>query len=551
MSIISLENGIDKEKVIATSVSLIQELLQEDPKDEREAENAMWKCLLELGRVLLTALLARRCWRATMDELGNRGLTTEDVSFRMEPTYWAVLNTTIGPMVVPWFTYRHKRGARATRTASRSVMPLHPRCRSTTLLLRWSALLGNHAVFQTAESLLSTLTQGAVRLEDTTISSHCRVIGGLVDRSLLYLSPEALEEQLQNHATRDRETGKPLLNVSTDAYNGQYYVGDTWESKYRNTHAIRLWYVDKKSGRGVTVGGEFIVGTCEQVEAAFDDLVRRGILSASGEYGEVQAQLVFVADGMPWFKERIVARFQGVITVLDNQHVLKRMADTLKSIYRKNSRQIQVLYQQLSRHVTGRIPSQRKPAAKRSTGRGSRPRRPREEVHQSKSRSYPAWDEATTLDWGLPSHSGGAFVAEVEKLPIPKTKKLLSGLIDYLMERLDDVRYQEFWERGITISSAPIESFHRIAQVRLKLPGQTWTTEMAQSILNLRVLNYLGREAEFWSQPDIVEQLVKGFESKAANNRSRDAVTVQVKKKTRVTQSKISRISEMMGGCAA
>jgi len=543
MSVISQKTGISKEAVIAIVINLVEQLFDEDPKNEEEAEKSVWQFLLGVAPILMTALLARRCWNLTMEELAERRLTLgEDVSLRLDESYWAKLLTTFGAIAVPWFTYRHKRGAPATRTASRSVIPLHPRCHSSTMLLRTETLLGSHAVFSTAEKLLSTLTHGAVTLEDTTIGAHCEIVGGLVERNLMYKPPETIREQLDERATTDQETGLPLLYVSTDAFNLQYYEGATWEAGYRNTHSIRLWYVDKKTGRGVTVGGEFIVGNCEAVEAAFDDLIARGILPADGDYGGVKALLVFVADGMPWFKERLVAKFSEMLVVLDNKHVLTRILNTLKAIFRKGSSRIKEWYRKLCRWVTGRTPGEKKPAGPRATGPNSRPRRRDGEDRAGKRRNYPSWNRADAIEWDLPGHYGGALIAFIESSIQTKAKKhakILDGLIDYLIERVDDIRYAEFSERGISISSAPIESFHRIAQTRTKLPGQTWTDQKLQAILNLRVVNYLGREPELWGQSDITEQLRSSFDDrlvKITQQKGKMGTTKKKAKSTRVSQ---------------
>lgn len=506
---ISRETGVSNEVVLGYCGDVLGRLLASGAKDEAEAELAVWRAMLALAPVLLSALLAARCWEKTIAEIEGRRLSQSDVSFRLEADHWAKLNTSVGDVVFPWFTYRVKNAegkeGRATRTASRSVAPLHPRTRSSTLLIRLSALVGTHAVFGTAETLLRTITQGAATLEDTTIARHCELVGGLVDRSLMYHSPAEIRDALRDHATRD-DLGRPLLNISTDAHNEQLYEGDTWESKYRNIHAVRLWYTDKKTGRGVTVGGEFIVGTSVALIAAFDDLIERGVLPNDGDYGQsVVSQQVFVSDGMPWFQDSIVNKFTGIVVVLDNKHLLKRLLDTLKSIFRKNSPKIQEFYHKLCPWVVGRSPSEKTSSKNRITGPGSRPRRAKGEAinPKPKVRTFPEWDEAALQANGLPTHCGGALLLELSRIPEPKTDekwKVLEGLLNYVSVRIEHMRYADFYRRNITISSAPIESFHRVAQTRLKLPGVTWSPRMMQSMLNLRVLHFMGNEEKFWAQ---------------------------------------------------
>jgi len=49
-----------------------------------------------------------------------------------------------------------------------------------------------------------------------------------------------------------------------------------------------------------------------------------------------------------------------------------------------------------------------------------------------------------------------------------------------------------------------MESLHRnAAQIRLKRPGARWLPETAEAVFSLRMLVLVGREEEFWSQPDL------------------------------------------------
>ena len=49
-----------------------------------------------------------------------------------------------------------------------------------------------------------------------------------------------------------------------------------------------------------------------------------------------------------------------------------------------------------------------------------------------------------------------------------------------------------------------MESLHRTgSQARLKRAGCHWTEEVAQAILNLRMLGLSGRWKEYWSQPEL------------------------------------------------
>src|SRR3990172_383674 len=175
--IVAGREGVVKAKVLDRINALVEELFASDPEDEHTAECSVWVVLLEIGRLLLTALLARRCWRAAVEDISKLGLSVDDVRFRFEQDYRAVIKTTLGRIEVPWFAYRiSKAGVAVTRTPSRSVLPLHPHCRSSTLLVRWATLLGAQTAFRNAELLLNVLTHGAVTIHDTTVSAYCQVV---------------------------------------------------------------------------------------------------------------------------------------------------------------------------------------------------------------------------------------------------------------------------------------------------------------------------------------------------------------------------------------
>ena len=83
----------------------------------------------------------------------------------------------------------------------------------------------------------------------------------------------------------------------------------------------------------------------------------------------------------------------------------------------------------------------------------------------------------------------------------------IEGVIDYLAKRLDRIRYRGFWHRGFHISSSAMESFNRVAQQRIKLPGAAWTPAMAQAILNLRMVSVSGNQDRFWNDDKLMQKL--------------------------------------------
>ena len=514
--IVAPREGIVKARVVERVLVLVEELFATDPEDEYAAERAVWSVLLEIGRLLLTALLARRCWSLARQDLAERGLSMRDVRFRLDADYWAVLKTTLGRIEVPRFAYRHKTaGGLVTHTPSRSALPLHPHCRSSTLLLRWETLLGAQTTFRNAEDLLRVLSHGAVRLHDTTLASHCEVVASLVERGWLYKTPCEIRELLETRAVRDEATGKPLLFFSSDAHAERVYDGESWATTYRMFNGIRLWCMDESKGRAIPLGGEFLVGDCHAVSDAFVDLIARGILPADGDYGGgLVAQLVFVADGMPWFDDLIVPHFPGAEVVLDAYHVLEKLAQTLGKLFGTGSRAAKRTYNQLCRWVTGRAPRENRPRCRTGTPKRKAPKAP-----YTKHRAFPSYDPASLEAKGLPGHSGGALLAALAELKVDEdsaAQAALAGFVAYLSARINRIRYEEFWWRGFLISSAPMESFNRVAQHRIKRPGTTWTLDMAQAILNLRVMSVIGNDERFWADAGVRRAVAHAFKHRSA-----------------------------------
>ena len=66
----------------------------------------------------------------------------------------------------------------------------------------------------------------------------------------------------------------------------------------------------------------------------------------------------------------------------------------------------------------------------------------------------------------------------------------LDGLLGYVVQRRDRLRYPTFRKRGIDIGSGPVESAcrHVIAR-RLKGSGMRWRTDNAEAMLRLRALS--------------------------------------------------------------
>jgi len=93
--------------------------------------------------------------------------------------------------------------------------------------------------FRKAAHALGFFTQGAVDLEETTVERHAVLVGSQVSREWLYQTPAKIRQILRDQATRDTETGRPLVYASTDAHALRRYVDLTWRARWKMTNGIR------------------------------------------------------------------------------------------------------------------------------------------------------------------------------------------------------------------------------------------------------------------------------------------------------------------------
>ena len=514
--------GVDKSALRSSINREINALLELEPETVLEAERAVRAVVLGIGRVLLAVVLAQMCRRVTVRELEGRGLSLSDVRLRLDANYSVVLATSLGEIVVPLFAYRQqaKGGTTTTRSPARHILPWYPRCRSSPLLLRFETTLGSRMPFREAERMLALMTDGAVTLHDTTIAHHCRHVAEVVSREHMYLSPEEIRQVLVDRAVRDPQTDLPIVHFSTDGHAERLLDGPTWERNWRMLNGIRVWCVDKRTGRCIPLGGEFIVGDCHAVAQAFDDLNDLGILPFDGDYGEgVSAQLVFIADGMEWFDEHVLAKFPNVEAILDAYHVLEKVGELFADLWGSGSRRAKRAYRKFCRWVTGRTPSKQpdpKPRKQQKEKKGDgkimekekkQKARAKREAAYDRKRSYPSIKDTDIDDLDLPKHSGGELLAAFVSIVGDASDARIEGVIDYLAKRLDRIRYRGFWHRGFHISSSAMESFNRVAQQRIKLPGAAWTPAMAQAILNLRMVSVSGNQDRFWNDDKLMQKL--------------------------------------------
>lgn len=469
----------------------VPELFARTDLSGRELEMAVWSVVLEVGRVLLTALLSVACWRVTERVTGG-----QPVRMRLDRNYFLSRSTTFGTVTVPLFAYRD--GGRTLCPAREEVFPLHPKCRSSLLLLEWEARVGSQLPFRQAEEGMEFFSHGAVRTEDTTISRHMGVIGALLDRKWTCRTPQDVARILATRATRDKESGKPLLYVSTDAHALRRYVDDTWKAEYKMINGIRLWSIDRRTGQTIHLGGEYTWGDCRDVAERV-----RALLDLLVPTGEHAPQLVLVTDGMPWIRDHVFPVMPaGTRFILDFYHLAERLSKYAAARFGAKTKQARAWVRRIVARLTGKRPYKRKKLAKRK-GHRKNPARRRDPFRIVHACNHPhgAGDD---LLWTLIEHE-------------PDSDHL-DELIGYVSANLDRIDYSTFRALGMQIGSGAMESLHRVAsQMRLKLAGARWTAEHALAVLNTRLMMLAQRWDDFWSQADLAATLAQAFRSPTAS----------------------------------
>lgn len=469
----------------------------------RQLEVGTWSAVLVVGATLLGAMLAVRCRRSMLDDLNQRGLSPRDVVMRHEADYHASLTTTLGGVRFPLFAYRDRcwvKGQTVTRTpARREVLPLLERCQSSELLVEWEAKLGSEMPFRQAQQALTFFTHGAVKLEDTTIARHTVAAGMVIDAMWQYRRVQHIREALRDRATRDKDSGRPIVYASTDAHALRRYVGETWETSWKMANGVRLWCEDKDSGHVIHLGGEYTWGDCVEVEALFLGLQRSGVLPASGDYGDgVHAQIVIVTDGSSWIKDRIVPLFPGAIAILDAWHLMERLAKEAHALFGQGTKDAREWYDEAVTAIFGLRPERTK--TKKGEKRRGRPKRQPGAPRPTRPTAPPGHDSAEAL-----------ATLVFDTWPSREDQARVDGydtFLDFFTENMDRMAYANLRERGFRIGSGAMESLHRIAsQARLKLPGARWLEQSSKSLFGLRMLGLVDRWAEFWDQLDLPARL--------------------------------------------
>lgn len=453
----------------------------------RELEQGVWDVVLGLGRRLLEACLATACQRATEQDIEARQLSPGTVRMRFDADYWTTQMSTFGPVTFPMFAYREVSGAATvTRTPARTnVVPTVGRCRSTALCLEWEARLAKDLPFREAQAAMTFFTHGAVEQEDTTIAAHAVAIGQVIDRRWLFRPVDQIRALLADRATRDKQTGRPLVYLSQDAHAERRYVDETWTAAWKSLNGIRLWAIDRKTGATIHLGGEYTWGDCNAVGRIIDDLIADGVLPMDGDYGGgVQAVLVVVTDGLPWIEDHVLAKLPWAQAVLDMYHALQRLGRFAAEICGTGKKAAGKLYHRFAKLLAPARSRKRMPSARKGHEKGKRRRKPTR-------RFGSIWQLLDAL------YEYGATLDSTEE------NEALDSLLGYLQNNAYRGDYDSYHARGFQLGSGAMEAFHRsAAQLRLKRPGARWTAETSLALVNLRLLDLAGRWDQFWSHPE-------------------------------------------------
>lgn len=482
--------------LVARFEARVATLLKGPSGTGRTLEKAVWDVLLETGREMLTALLAKTCWEAACEASGGR----PPVRMRLDQDYWLSQSTTLGTVTVPLFAHREGNATRAPARAA--VFPLHPHCRSSELLLEWETRLGAQLPFRRAQEELDFFSHGAVTLEDTTIARHLGVVGGLTTREFQFRSLADFKEILETRATRDRSNNRPVVYISTDAHVLRRYIDETWDAKWRNINGVRVWCVDAASGKIVHLGGEYTWGDCHEVKAVFEDLATEGYLPRDGFYDGLHAQFVFIADGMPWIWEHLVGTLPaGTVEILDFYHTMENVAKYADARFGAGTPLGKAWYDQQRTQLLGKRAYRRKKGVKR---RG----------HEKKGRTWPS---KTTAHRSPNVHGSGEHLArELIKEEAPshcETEHI--DLLRYVSNHAHRMDYPAFRERGLQIGSGAMESLHRTgSQLRVKRPGTRWLAENALSVIRVRMMMLAERWPAFWEADDLTPRLAHALRSR-------------------------------------
>ena len=446
-------------------------------------ERLVWAHVMRWGRAVLAGVLGEMCRRVSAREAAS-----EQVQYRMDQDYWISSATTFGTIAVPLHAYRS--GGTTKCPARAEVFPLHPKCRSSELLLEFETRLGAFLPFRQASEALTFFTHDAVRTEDTTISRHLGVIGAHVGLEWTCRPPEEVRDILQNRATRDRASGRPLVYASTDAHALRRYVDDTWRAEHKMLNGVRFWCIDRRTQQTIHLGGEYTWGDCREVARVVAEMVPRLVPAA------LSPQVVFIADGMPWIREHVHPMLpKDTCFILDFYHLAQRLERYGAARFGPESAQGRAWVRGHVTELTGKRPYRRSVLSKRKGHKKSKHRAQPFRTVRATSHTHGVGD---ALLWRL-----------IEEEP---ASDALDDLVTYVSANSDRIGYAEYRRRGMQIGSGAMESLHRVAsQMRLKLAGARWTAEQATAVLKFRLMLLAGRWGAFWSRTDLTHVIRQAF----------------------------------------
>jgi hypothetical protein len=483
---------------------LLNQAVSNDPNlTARSAEQGCWAAVIQLGAMLLTSLLGLWCRTVAEEAARSRGWDLPGTDgdgptarFRLDADYLAHFSSTFGRIVVPLFAMRSPGVGSATWTPARSLFPHYPNMRSTELLLEWECAVAADHPFRKAADALLFFSHGAVDIEDTTVERHAVQIGNRVPTSWLYRTPAGIRDILRNQATVDSETGRPIVYASTDAHALKRFVDEKWNPKWKMTNGIRVWAVDRHTGKTIHLGGEYTWGDCMEVRKRFQWLQTAGILPADGDYGDgVIAQVALLTDGLDWISGYVLSLFPDAVLALDPYHVLQHVSDAATKAYpaKKHKKKVRDLLA-VARKALG---------VRKRRGRTVYRKGPNRVLQKTRRTGYDGAGQRLLDEVLRP------LLAEAER----GTHRIRQA-IAYVERNLYRLNYGDLRKRGFQIGSGAMESLHRTgSQVRLKRAGCHWTAEASQGILNLRMLGLSGRWKEYWNQPVLPHLRPLGFAS--------------------------------------
>lgn len=494
-----------KSKIVDQFAAMIDAYL--DPLDAQssavEVEATMWEVMLPIMNQVLVSALALICRQRSLADIAKRGLQDHEWRWRMDDAYRVEVNSTVGTLTLPLFAYRDSSTAVAavTRTPASNLFPHRRQCRSTPLLLQAESKLAAHFPFEQAQTALHFFTHHAVNLADNTLARHAYAVGTAIDKDWLYKPLDAVKEILRTRATRDRTSGKPLIYIASDAHAIVCYDDEAWETSKHTCNGWRLWCEDAKTGRLIHLGGEYTFAHCQGVEARLAEFIASGYLPVDGDYGDgLVAQIVFLSDGAPWLYHRLASQFEGAVVILDLYHLLKWVAEFSAAFSQAGGRR------DVLRQVKNRLHAP--PGGKRSSGpRKGHKKRVVELTHAHNHahidlEAKPLAEMEEVLRW----------LQEV-RCPSEAARQLRDAFVVKLKGYAPRCAYDSYRRRGIQIGSGAIESLHRQASlVRTRRPGTRWIQDNVLAIINLRMLELVGRWDEFWTHKNLDQILCQAFE---------------------------------------